>query len=221
MTRFITLAGKKQVGKDTSASMIARILGQHFSRNASDSEFQIGPVSPIVHVAHFADALKDACVLVFGINRQDMETEEGKQKLTEILKPEKFVYNGAVVGYRPSQSDKIPMTVREVLQFVGTDLFRNQMDPDIWVKSVYRRQYGADDIVVVADCRFPNEAAFAKKNGLLVKLERNNGLGGDQHASERALDNYTDYDAVIDNNGDLVDLKEKWTRILREHGFIA
>ncbi len=221
MTRFITLAGRKQVGKDTSAHIIARIIGRDNTQLMGDS---IVPLQPRVHIVHFADALKDACVLIFGIDRQDMETEDGKKKLTDILWPAADDEGYFAFGSRENVLNPCagkPMTVREVLQFVGTDLFRTQIDPDIWVKSVFKRKYGEDDIVIIADARFPNEAAFAKKNGLLVKIERNNGLVGDMHISERALDDYTDYDFVVDNNDDLVVLKQKWLEILRGQNIIA
>ncbi len=221
MPKFITLAGRKQVGKDTSAHIIARIIGSRQEDQSFIDEWRTP--SPKVHIVHFADALKDACVLIFGIDRQDMETEDGKKKMTDVLWP---AYDEAgscaYAVWRPADPtvDRF-MTVREVLQFVGTDLFRNQIDPDIWVKSVFRKKYAEDDIVIIADARFPNETAFAKKHGLLVKIERDNGLAGDMHISERALDNYNDYDFVVDNNDDLVVLKQKWIEILQGQKIIA
>ena len=219
MPKFITLAGRKQVGKDTSAHIIARIIGSR-QEDKSFLEEWSNPSSK-VHIIHFADALKDACVMIFGIDRQDMETEEGKKKLTDVVWP---VNAPGDHGWLPPEGDDSVrfMTVREVLQFVGTDLFRTQMDPDIWVKSIFRRKYGESDLVIIADARFPNECEFAKQNGLLVKIERDNGLAAqDMHASERALDNYVGYDFVLDNNDDLVVLKEKWVEILRGQKIIA
>jgi deoxynucleotide monophosphate kinase-like protein len=230
MTRFITLAGRKQTGKDTSAGIIYSIIEPTIKRTEQVVDgFRLHPSQEYeIHIVHFADALKEACALIFGIDRRDMETEEGKKKLTDVRWPIKTMVEMPGDEIRdvwypePDDDDGQFMTVREILQFVGTDLFRTQMDPDIWVKSVFRRKYGENDIVIIADARFPNEAAFAKKHGLLVKIERNQGKGSeDLHISERALDNYTDYDAIIDNNTDLVVLKEKWVEILRGQKFIA
>lgn len=215
MAKFITLAGRKQAGKDTSAHIIAELIQR-------DQKHCI-PTSgrSVVHIVHFADALKDACVLIFGIDRQDMETEEGKRKLTDIRWPTNFPNPNNWSLWRPVGNEPF-MTVREVLQFVGTDLFRTQIDPDVWVKSIFRRKYGENDLVIIADARFPNECAFAKQHGMLVKIERDNGIAAqDMHISERALDNYTDYDFVIDNNYDLVVLREKWVEILRGQKIIA
>ena len=223
MPKFITLAGRKQVGKDTSANMIARIIGSR----QEDRSFleELDNPTPTVHVVHFADALKDACVAIFGIDRQDMETEEGKRKLTDVKWPMSVMVDmpGDEIRYvwYPNPDGRF-MSVREVLQYVGTDLFRTQIDPDVWVKSIFRRKYGEFDTVVVADARFPNECAFAKQNGLLVKIERDMGQSAqDMHISERALDEYTDYDFVIQNDDDLVALKQKWVEILRGQKIIA
>lgn len=210
MAQFITLAGRKQVGKDTSAAYIAQLLAPRR-----------------VHIVHFADALKEACSAIFGIEREDMETETGKKKLTDVRWPcdisgqhsNEFgdFDNGLWV---PSSTSDF-MTVREVLQFVGTQLFRGQMDPDIWVKSVYRKKYRADDVVVVADCRFPNEAEFAKERGILIGVERDTGLKGDSHASETALDDYAGYHYTVDNNGSFEQLRKTLEGVLVENELLA
>ena len=225
MTRYITIAGRKQVGKDTSAQMIKRILVEQ------------GTDERRVHVVHFADALKEATSAIFGIPLADMETEAGKQSKTEILWPvddgpayndeggdEPTVwhpYEERLLGLDTPSNPRLPefMTVREILQFVGTELFRLQMDPDIWVKSIFRRHYRDDDIILVADCRFPNEASYSRERGLLLKVERNRPDSGDMHLSETALDDYDDYHHTVINNGSFTDLKDQLQTILSQEGF--
>jgi len=230
MTRFITLAGKKQTGKDTSAQMMRGLLvdhavGDHEVSMASHGATLAMCMDAKIHVVHFADALKRACHEVFGISLEDMETEDGKQKLTDVLWPNNdgcgrwFPHVG--IEYVVAPATPQYMTVREILQFVGTELFRSQMDPDVWVKSVYRKPWEENDIVIVADCRFPNEAAFAKEHGLLILIERDTGLASDGHASETALDVYKDYHHVIDNNGSFDDLREQLRLILKSEGFLS
>jgi hypothetical protein len=94
------------------------------------------------------------------------------------------------------------------------------MEPDVWVQSVYRKEYRNDDIVVVADCRFPNEAAFAQEHGLLISIKRDTGLVSDGHASETALDDYADYHYIVDNNGSFDDLRMHLESILVQRRFI-
>lgn len=212
MARFITLAGRKQVGKDTAAEYFKKTLESRSQR---------------VHVTHFADALKEACSVIFGIPLEDMETETGKRRLTDVRWPKDVRGHYEGMGGPHEHGVWIPdassefMTVREVLQFVGTDLFRNQMDPDIWVQSVYRKKYRDDDIVIVADCRFPNEAEFAKEHGLLIGVMRETRLACDGHKSETALDDYQDYHHAVDNNGSFAELYVRLFTILEHEGFVA
>jgi len=225
MARFITLAGKKQVGKDTSAHMIKELLVPTSVRQVFESEhtgcmpaiFEEGPYAKRVHIVHFADALKQACNVIFGIPLRDMETEEGKRKLTHLYWPFRSALSWNPPG-NPASTNR--MTVREVLQFVGTELFRDQMHRDVWVDSVFRKPYRDDDIVLVADCRFPNEAEPALKHGILIKIERDTGLSGDSHASETALDDFSGYNYVVDNNGSLDDLKISLKEILEQEDIL-
>lgn len=238
MTQFITLAGRKQVGKDSSAFIISCFLrGLHDIVFDGENVGKIGCATATgwgtnnVHIVHFADALKQACHVIFGIPLKDMETEEGKQKLTKIAWPldESGCYEG--LGGPPDNAMWTPyngqppgpkfMTVREVLQFVGTELFRNQLDPDIWLNSVFLKPWAEDDIVIIADARFPNEAALGRENGLLIRIERDTGLVSDGHKSENALADYTDYHYTVDNNDDFNTLGEKLNVVLKANSLLV
>ena len=67
---------------------------------------------------------------------------------------------------------------------------------------------------IISDVRFPNEAKAVKdKNGILIRLNRNIGLES-MHESETALDNYDDWDYIIENNGTIDELIIKVKEIL-------
>ena len=228
MVRFITLAGKKQTGKDTSAEFIKQLLT---TDNRDLGERYVGKPGPRfephqIHITHFADALKKACNVIFGVPLEYMETEEGKQKLTHVRWPtdygnyiEPTLKSDNYQLWRPDDTGQ-PMTVREVLQFVGTELFRNQIDPDVWLNSVFLQPWQDDDIVIIADARFPNEAALGRESGLLIKVERDTGLISDGHKSENALDDFTDYHYTVNNNGSFEELKMHLEAILVQRRFI-
>jgi len=55
-------------------------------------------------------------------------------------------------------------SVRQLLQQIGTELFRDNIDPDIWVKSLWFTIKESKDNYVVPDVRFPNELNFLKGN---------------------------------------------------------
>jgi hypothetical protein len=67
-------------------------------------------------------------------------------------------------------------SVRELLQFIGTGLFREQVDPDIWVKSLWFRIQDSDKNYVITDLRFPNEieslSEYGTDNFTSIKVKR-------------------------------------------------
>lgn len=101
------------------------------------------------------------------------------------------------------------ITVRQLLQRLGTEFGRQQVCDDVWVRcwlakaTRYQR-------VVADDVRFLNEAKAIKAVGGQVWMIRRHGVQRDtNHPSEGALDGWDGFDAVIDNNGTLVDFRRK------------
>ena len=111
--------------------------------------------------------------------------DEQKNTLTDILWNEKL------------------LTAREVMQLVGTDLFR-AMKHDVWTSSTIQKiQTEQKKIALIADCRFPNEVKAVKESGgVIIKLTRN--PFNSDHLSETALDheNYDqrNFDTIITNH---------------------
>jgi len=110
-------------------------------------------------------------------------------------------------------------SVRKLLQFIGTELFRQKIDDAIWVKSLwYRIRDDKDDNYVVTDVRFPNELQFFEENGgdnfLSIKVlreGRDGGVGISGHESEK-YDLETKW--VINNDGTFEDLYNKINEIM-------
>lgn len=122
-------------------------------------------------------------------------------------------------------------TGREILQQFGTDALRNNFDQDIWVKrALYLPdpnpngdaipKYAIFDRVVFTDMRFTNEAEEIKKlGGIVIRIDRDEkGLNGKEamHQSETELDDYTEWDYILDNNGSLERLFEGVDTIMNE-----
>jgi hypothetical protein len=97
-----------------------------------------------------------------------------------------------------------PMTAREFMQFLGTDVMRKMYGP-IWINSCIKRiQQEQSELAIIADIRFPNEAeAITKIGGDLWRLNRV-PFSDDKHSSETALDDYP-FKTVIDNADKSVD----------------
>ena len=98
--------------------------------------------------------------------------------------------------------DNHQLSAREVLQIVGTDMFR-RMQNHVWSNATIRQILkDKPNIAIIADCRFPNEVnAIKNVGGIVIKLTRN--PYNSYHASEMALDsdqyNQSMFDLVIEN----------------------
>lgn len=69
------------------------------------------------------------------------------------------------------------------MQVFGTDVVRNRIQQDFWVRELERRLEGLDR-VVVADVRFPDEAALIlNRGGVMWKVVRD-GVEKLNHISE-------------------------------------
>uniref|UniRef100_A0A6C0DMM6 Deoxynucleoside monophosphate kinase n=1 Tax=viral metagenome TaxID=1070528 RepID=A0A6C0DMM6_9ZZZZ len=104
----------------------------------------------------YAGALKDAICCVFGWDRNMMEgaTDESRKWREEI---------DEYWGFSP----------REMMQRIGTDLFRKQIKDDIWIKSLKLKLEKLTTNVVITDCRFNNEIDLIKdKGGIIILVER-------------------------------------------------
>lgn len=110
---------------------------------------------------------------------------------------------------------------RRLLQLEGTERGRNVHGADYWLNilfnwiQAYSKPPNHFSLFVITDCRFPNEAAWVSKHGILIRLvasDRNKvcverEADGDakafkmitEHLSETALDDHR-FEHVIDNS---------------------
>lgn len=174
MTQIIAFAGRKQSGKTTCSEFVAK----HFN----------GMLQPFdgAKIYNFADPLKqDICMNILGLTYdQCYGDDDSKNEYTEIF------------------WDGNRLTAREVMQFVGTDIFR-KMKTNVWAgATIIKIQKEQPKLAIIADCRFPNEVEAVKNaGGIVIKLTRN--PYNSNHTSETALDeiNYptNNFDLVVYN----------------------
>ena len=102
------------------------------------------------------------------------------------------------------------MTVREMLQKIGTDCMRDNLHKDVWVNSLFTDYSKGDSKWIITDLRFPNEFERVKQlGGAVFRIIRPfDEPRVNEHESETALDHlpHTEYDAVIVNDGSLGEL---------------
>lgn len=185
---------------------------------------------PNYEIKKFADKLKDIACLLIGCTREQLEDREFKElELSEewwyhkasflsadgSVGEEKLMPYGEQISYAHS-STLIKLSPRIMLQLLGTEAGRNIIHPNIWVNSLFS-SYSETSNWVITDCRFPNEAdAIKNKGGKLIRLNRNydtpltaEQIAISQHPSETGLDSYQGFDALVENDGSILDLVEK------------
>lgn len=127
-----------------------------------------------------------------------------------------------VVDHTPITSKATPTTIREILQVVGTEVFRHMKD-DIWLDITTPHE--KNDMIIIPDCRFENEIKFIRQQGgQIIYVERGDlDTGGNHytHSSEDYARNFKEknhphkYMHII-NDGTKEDLKLQ----LKEKGVI-
>ena len=119
------------------------------------------------------------------------------KELASILLGEEYSWveeNKNVV--HPSMEEVAPgknITVRKILQTLGTEWGRNLLHPDIWINYVLKDLPWYEEHewpgVVITDCRFDNEAiAVRKAGGIVCHIRRANAPSIGRHISEAGID---------------------------------
>jgi hypothetical protein len=173
-------------GKSTVANMLTEyFFGMTQSFAAPFYDFVISVAAPFVDgdEAEVRQWLHD--------ERKDREPIPGLQRL------------------RTGDHDK-PVTLRWMLQSIGTQWGRDCIDPALWTKLAEKKAQKALKTfsVIFDDMRFPNEFEMVKRNGgKCIRIHRpGEGTRGDTSVGEGLLDGHP-FDANIYNNGSLKDLK--------------
>lgn len=191
-------------------------------------------VWPLIKPYHFADNLKEVAVVVFGLNREQINgTDEDKNKLSPIkweniykllphLKPKKKkVKKGEeeeVIEDEVVRGEYA--TNREFMEVWGTDIARALYN-ECWIQGCMNQIVAEDwPLAVVPDCRFKDEVVYCRELGAkVVRLTRNPFKG--KHSAETNLLDYDGFDAVINNEDMTQEQKgQQLVRILQEWGWI-
>ncbi len=130
--------------------MIIGLCGCKRSGKDTVARFLTDTCNRKVRLFAFADALRDVVKITFGFDDCDFQDDVSKEtKISPLFPGSQF-------------------TPRRALQFIGTDLFRNQVDPDIWVKIAENKltqEQEEGTVVIVTDVRFENEMNMLRRLG--------------------------------------------------------
>ena len=212
---LIGISGHMGHGKDTVGRIIQYLTWckNTNTHNMSYAEWSSAVADPcpkghhqIWEIKKFAGKLKQICSLLTGIPVEDFEKSSVKDSfLPETwfkygidgdhdFEPDDYGYVSSyeeavelanTVGEKIDFIQKYRMTVRDLLQQVGTNALRNIVHPNVWVNALFSDYkvlnpregvtYSEKDLPnwIITDCRFPNEAlAITERNGLLIRVVR-------------------------------------------------
>lgn len=218
MINLIGISGRAGSGKDLIASIIQYLIwknkvekGEYTNLHYNFEDFTNsrfgGNTLSNWEIKKFADKLKDIVCLLTGCTRTDLEDREFKNN-------HKFRFENKWYG-----------SVREFLQYFGTDLIRKNLGDDIWINATFSdykppklSEYNPSQWLI-SDVRFPNELkAIKDRGGICIRVERHNHPNdtnpNTEHESESALDNSDDFDYIVINDGTIDELIEKVKEIL-------
>lgn len=187
---IIGIIGSARVGKDTFATMLAEEM------------FDVAKIRFILMA--YATELKKRLQSDFDLSYEQLW---GSDK-------EKPDYRYKKKGFKDSY-----WTPREIMQFVGTDCYRS-VDDLFWVKLLFRvindNEYKH---VIITDIRFPEEAdPISERGGYLIKVTSKRDLetiNGSSHSSETSMNDYTNIDFHVRNDGSLDDLRVVTKQVIK------
>ena len=226
-TQIIGFAGHKQAGKDTACNFILAVklaeLGiSKTSRLNSNGEIEVTDIlndslpnqewmlfkepyvnttelynnelGGFVKIYSFAHKLKQLCVDVLQLDAELVFGNDEQKNTKTHIKWDSI---------KSSSKRNGCMTVREVLQYVGTDMFRG-LDPSVWINScLHQIKIEQPELALISDVRFENEVkAIQAEGGYVVGLTRSpfKNPKGD-HVSEVAPSKCLDIcNTIIDND---------------------
>lgn len=200
---LIAFSGKKFAGKDTAAEILIKKHG--FVR--------IG----------LADKLKDICSSVFQIPRVDMDDPSLKEKpfaqnltlssealanLISTVHADGFEFELSEITEQViSKFSGTEITsIRDLLQTVGTDVFRNNVKDDLWLCYI-KRELERHHNLVITDARFKNERDYLRDIGAtLILVTRPNNESSSSHISENQIGDSSEYDVLVSNDASIHNL---------------
>lgn len=141
---------------------------------------------PVPERVAFADKLKLAAARALGVDVDTLESM--KRDENARVKLERF---RAETSEHPADPPNFmhSITVREYLQLFGTEVGREVFGDTFWVDQALAPDLDhTGRLIIVTDCRFPNEATRVKELGGLVVRVTNGPLNTEGHASEQVLD---------------------------------
>jgi len=191
---LIGISGKSQAGKNTIADIIQWLKTRPDMSFSSFILLEKYEREEKWKQVSFARKVKEVVSILTGINVDDLEKQEVKNRVLgcEWGRYIRYRHTREVFSHAPAAN--IPfekMTVRQLLQEVGTNAIRDVIHPDVWINALFADYYetrGMEAVPdhrkhlyacnwLITDVRFPNELEAIKlRGGIVIRVERNTEL---------------------------------------------
>lgn len=223
--KLLALAGRKQSGKDSIGQFLVNYVNNESQSIAfyRDHNYKLPAKS-----YWWATPLKEFCIDYLAVPRTLVYgTNEDKNCQVEHLTWERFPDQKLVYDLKNSGlTCNGPMTVREVLQYWGSNILRKAW-PDVWTTKCIKDILSDNSVefATINDTRFPNEVeTIHKQGGKAIKLTRCS-FPQDKHISETSLDkenfDWNQFDAVVDNANMSVEQTNQYVlKLVKNWGFV-
>ena len=240
---IIGINGKIGSGKDTVGKIIQGLIvaKEHNVLNPNFEWIEKYHINSSFEIKKFAGKLKQTASLLTGIPVEKFEDQEFKK--TYLGEEWNSPYNIPFSGPDFVKHDGA-MTVRTLLQRLGTEAMRDGLHTNVWVNALFadykalhkkEKQITPVDTSfdestypnwIITDMRFENELeAIVKRKGITIRVVRDYALRGgpedpkNLHPSETSLDDAIMHYEII-NDGTIEDLIERVKEILIKEGII-
>lgn len=225
---IISFGGFRNTGKDTSASMLQFMLNtpsifhyywifKHFNFLGKFGKYKI---------TSFAKPLKEVLSIILGVPIEKFEDRDFKENYCVDLNTLKIEKVNPVITHLMSDKffSKVAkeldintikrhcITIRQMLQYVGTECLRRLVSEDIWINATLKKNN-----IIISDLRFKREfEALDNHKSFRILIERP-GCNPGNHPSEKEileLKANRNFEGYINNNGTLKDLFYKIKKLI-------
>ena len=188
---LIAITGKKNSGKDTLFKIISYLMLKYKYKSIYKRYYDTFEKYNSQNTAwimfenkKFADKLKDIICLLLDCTREQLEDRDFKEKelpqewwyykLSQDKIVPRFHYIDDYDNQMCEERYLIKLTPRLLMQKIGTDLFRNQLHPNVWINSTFTN-YDEKCDWIITDLRFQDELDKVKKNnGITIRILKDN-----------------------------------------------
>ena len=227
-TNIIAFCGNKGAGKDTSASMMQFLLNtpkifhfywiyEHFRFIKNLGKWKI---------TSFAKPLKEVLSIILGVPIEKFEDRDFKEnycvnlnnlKIEKVNPFETPLMTDRFFSKVAKELDintikHYNITIRQMLQYVGTECLRRLISEDVWINATLKRNK-----IIISDLRFKREFETLDNHKSFRILIERPGFGAGNHPSEKEileLKANRNFEGYVNNNGTLKDLFYKIKKLI-------